>query len=654
MTLCDRESGGRILCIRLSGFGDIVHALNALSLLRKHRPDAHIVWITEERFRHLLSGHPLIDELMCVPRTNWEAALKSPLSWPTLIKEVLQLAKELRNKKFDISIDFQGGLKSAWLVAAAGAPTRIGFGGGVARELSHLVQYTRVLVREPRCHRVERDIALLCPLGIPSRYEEPVVVCSPESKKPIDRFLADRSPRSPLVVIHPGTSGFGSFKRWTPERYCVLADRLVAERGAGVIVTWGPDEEDLARGIVDRMRQHGELAPRTAGLQQLAHLLSQADLFIGSDSGPMHLASAVGVPVVALFGPKDEVQTGPYCSRSEVVSADVECRPCTKRRCADVRCMKAISVEDVFAAACRVLDGGGSCRAGAQVTDGAFTFPFELGRWKGEVVSAFSAPEFYKRLCAPDVLGGRAGSARARSKRAVSHISVEVKGERQQLIAKKYRPPRGLGRVLRRPFGFSKARRSWRISFRLRNAGLPVPFHVCYLQAGHLWRKEQVLVLEYLPAAVALEGWLGADEIESRTDVTPQQKLRSLDATAALIREFHRGGFFHGDLRIGNLMISWPPGTSEPSLYLTDIDMAGWVGWLPPAMREILRALDIRRFLRSLDVPVPGPVRARFLDGYFEGFVETPHRRRLLRWFFQRFAQGRAAQKGRSNQRVRP
>jgi len=328
MTPCNPQSGQRILCVRLSSLGDVVHALNALALLRRERPQAHIAWLVEDRFADLLRGHPHLDELLTVPRGTWGRWLKNPLRWPSVGSAAYGLARSLRRSGYDVSVDFQSSLKSAWLVRAAGAPLRIGFGRAVNREFNSLVQNRLVDVPRTGIHRIERDLALLAPLGI-------------------------------------GTSRAAAFKRWMPERYGAVADRLVAERGARVLVTWGPADRDVAAAVAGCMRTPGALAPPMEGLMRYCELLRRADLFIGSDTGPMHIASALGVPVVALFGPKDPVQTGPYCSRSIVVRGLADCAPCTRRRCSHVRCMASISADRVLRAALEVLDGGGDCRSDA-------------------------------------------------------------------------------------------------------------------------------------------------------------------------------------------------------------------------------------------------------------------------------------------------
>ena len=265
----DHQAEDRILCIRLSGLGDVVHALNALALLRRDRPDAHIAWLVEDRFADLLEGHPQIDELIAVPRRPWDRMLRNPLRWPPLGSQAAALALRLRRMGFGASVDFQSSLKSTWLVMAAGAPLRVGFGGAVSREFNSLVQNR--LVEAPRAgiHRIERDLALLAALGIRPRYAPAVLPQSEEDRVAVDRALAGRSGGGPLVVIHPGTSKYAAFKRWVPERYAAVADALGAECGATVLVSHGPADRDVAEEVVARAKGGAALAPPTAGLLQV-------------------------------------------------------------------------------------------------------------------------------------------------------------------------------------------------------------------------------------------------------------------------------------------------------------------------------------------------------------------------------------------------
>jgi len=359
----ERIRPSRVLCIRLSGLGDIVHAMNALSVLRNALPDAFTAWAVEERFAGVIQGHPYIDELISVPRGQWTAVLLNPLRWLVLTPELRALKRRLRGFQFDVSLDFQSSLKSVWLVWWADAMLRIGFARPVNRELNWLFQNHRVRPPKGAVHRIERNLALLRPLGIRSSYAAPVLPVGEAASAYISKALDGKLTGGPLVVMHPGTSAFAAFKRWMPDRYAAVADRLVAERSADVLVSYGPEERDIAERVVGQVRARCQLAPPTPDLQHMTALLRRAALFIGSDTGPMHVASALGVPVVGLFGPKDPVQTGPYCSRAVVVTGQADCRPCSRRRCRQVECMETITAEEVFQAAAAVLDGGGQRRA---------------------------------------------------------------------------------------------------------------------------------------------------------------------------------------------------------------------------------------------------------------------------------------------------
>jgi lipopolysaccharide heptosyltransferase I len=353
----------RYLCIRLSSLGDVVHALNALALLRAEQPDAFIVWAVEERFAGLLRGHPHLDELVELPRKRWGRRLRNPLRWPALWSERRRIRNAIREQRFDATIDFQSSLKSSWLVRAARAPVRIGFARPVNRELNFLFQTRRVPVPSDSVHRTERDLALLRPLGIQPRYV-PAELPRPDSAvADADAILSPAPGGGPLVVMHPGTSEFAAFKRWPAERYARLADALAAERDARVVFTSGPGDRHLALQAQRAMERDALVAPSDRGLPVLAELLRRADLFVGADTGPMHIAGALGTPLVTLFGPKDPVQTGPFCSRSIVVTGRADCRPCTRRRCERRECMLSIEVDAVREAAVHVLNGGGHCRA---------------------------------------------------------------------------------------------------------------------------------------------------------------------------------------------------------------------------------------------------------------------------------------------------
>ncbi len=623
MTICQRKSGGRILCIRLSGLGDVVHALNALTLLRRERPDAYITWAVEERFAGLIRGHPHVDEVLTVPRLRWAAMLRSPWRWRRLAREVCAVWRRLRAAQFDASLDFQSSLKSAWLVLAAGAPVRAGFIGPVSRELNHLFQSELVRAPAEGVHRIERDLALLAPLGVRTRYAEPAFPEPGEDAHALAAALDERLGDGPTVLIHPGTSRFAAFKRWMPARYAQVADRLVEQRGADIVVSYGPGEEDLARQVVLLMRRPGLLAPPTRTLEELMALLRRADLFIGSDTGPMHLASALGVPVVALFGPKDPVQTGPYCSRSLVVTGAVACRPCNRRRCHDVRCMTTISTGQVLDAAGRVLDGQGTVRAEVGPTKPVFAWAFRLGRWHGEVNTAYSAPEFFRWLCEAE---------RAATSRATRALPAPQGRERWSMAG-----PAGLDdRLLleRSRSKLRRARRAWRFGTRMAAGGLPVALPVCAMERPARRGADQMLVSEHPPGARPLPGWLA----EHWAGAKPEQKEQAVTQWVTAMRGLHAGGFWHGELTAENLLIcSLEPG-GAPTRFdavLMDTGRTRKVGWMPSVALAFLLGLDVGRFARSVHGWLTEQDTERVLAKYLDAFGGGQYSRRMFERAFR-------------------
>ena len=590
-----------------------MHTLSALTLLRRHRPLAHITWIVEDRFAGLLEGHPHIDGLITIPRAIWGRSLGNPLRWGGLAPEMMDLALGLRRCRFDVSIDFQSSIKSGWLVAGARASLRIGFAPPVSRELTHLVQNRLVCVPARGCHRIERDLALLAPLGIPTEFEDAVLPRSREFTEPVERLCAGL-PR-PLVVMHPGTSEFAAFKRWEPERYAEVAERLMDERGACVLVTWGPGEEALALRLVGATGHRATMAPRLTHLQQLTSVLDQADLFVGSDTGPMHVASALGRPVVALFGPKDPVETGPYGGRSEVVTAPVHCRPCTKRRCADPRCMLGIAVESVHAAAVRLLDGGGEVRARGGIIRKPFSTGFELGRWRGEVSTGYSAPEFYRFVAGLAERPAQGGSTAADG--GPQRVRAPVPGNADTLLVWRRGAPQGVPWRRRSLVQAWRTRNCWRSALRLLRAGLPARRPVCYLETGALLAREQLLIAEDVAGAVPLpEALRGAPDRKAL--------IRSL---ARLVQRLHRACQYHEDLRAENVVVD-----ESGDLLLEGLGRAWCLPWRIPFVWEVLAGREVRRLLGSLEGMLSADETGELVRTYRRGMAPDPLRRRLLRW----------------------
>ena len=196
--------------------------------------------------------------------------------------------------------------------------------------------------------KARRNPGLVRPLDSDVRDARPQIHI-PESAREITRAISGLGSR--LVALHPGVSEFGAIKSWAPERFAALAQRLHEERGSRCLVTWGPGERELAEQVVAASQGAAALAPETRSLVELAALYEACDVVVSGDTGPLHLAAALGVPVVGLYGPKDPAVYGPLDGRTGVASAtvwkNVHCSPCKLRRCNNVICMPAIQVSDV-------------------------------------------------------------------------------------------------------------------------------------------------------------------------------------------------------------------------------------------------------------------------------------------------------------------
>jgi lipopolysaccharide heptosyltransferase I len=344
--------GQRILIVKPSAFGDIVHSLPFLHALRRGRPDALIAWVVARPFVDLLSGHPDVDELAVFERERWGGLRNLPRN----LAEMALLARRLRAKRFDTVVDLQGLIRSALLTYLTDAPVRVGFAD--ARELSPLFYTVRVDAPIDALHAVDRNLRVAKALGLP--VEDPVqfhvhVGCEAE------RFAAEFLERAnaalkPVVVMLPSSKW--ETKRWPADCFAKLADRVSGELGAVALFLGGPDDAPLVERIRGMMKQTPLSLAGATTIQQSAALLARAASVVANDSGPMHLAVAVGAPVVALYGPTSPALTGPYGGKARLFKSARDCAPCLTSDCDDPQCMRDITVDEVFEAVSAFINQG--------------------------------------------------------------------------------------------------------------------------------------------------------------------------------------------------------------------------------------------------------------------------------------------------------
>jgi heptosyltransferase I len=347
----------RVLVIRLSAIGDVIRTLPAVKALKESAPSSYIAWVVEEPSKTILESQPEIDEVILFPRKRLERGLKSPLRWWTVPKELATFVKGLRKRRFDVVLDFHGLLKSGLISLVSGAPKRIGFDRRSTKEGNSFFSTVKVDLPREKVNRFDRNLALLRGLGLEINNVRPVLHIPSKELEWADIFF-EQLPYplpKPLVAIHPGTSSRTPYKRWLPERYSHLADRLIRELGAGILFTWGPDELEWVEKIRSQMVGPSFVAPRTDSLTQLGGIFRRCDLYIGGDTGPLHVASFVGTPVVAIFGPTHPVVNEPV-GLHRMIRKEVGCNPCRKYFCEELTCMKSVTVDDVFDAAREILN----------------------------------------------------------------------------------------------------------------------------------------------------------------------------------------------------------------------------------------------------------------------------------------------------------
>jgi lipopolysaccharide heptosyltransferase I len=335
-----REHPQRILVVRLSAIGDAIVTLPMLCALRDCYPEAFIAWVAEPGPAKIIAGHSALDELIVV-RKGW---MKSPL-------QIMRLRSKLRSLNFDLTIDPQGLTKSAAAAWLSGAKRRIGFSPPAGRELSP--RLNNELLLPETTHIVDRQVGLLEALGIVDPGIEFRIPDDAQATRTVDALIESCDLQLPFVVVNPGAGWFS--RTWPPVRYGLVARHLGLQYGIRSIVVWsGEQERRRAEEIEQFAEGQATLAPATT-LPELAALLRRAAMYLGSDTGPMHLAAAVGTRCLALFGTTRPQDSGPYGERHVRIQSFYQAGSSRERRQASNEAMRAITVEEVTQACEQVL-----------------------------------------------------------------------------------------------------------------------------------------------------------------------------------------------------------------------------------------------------------------------------------------------------------
>jgi len=323
----------KILIIKPSSLGDIVHSLALLSALKDCYPEAEIHWVVASQFKGILEENPLIKKLWLIDTGRWRAlsgALRA-------VSEVYKLSKGLKKEGFDIAIDLQGLLRSGIISYLSGAGVRVGLKGfKEAREGSWLFHTDRVFVGKGFVHAVDRYLKVAeflgCKVG--------------EVRFPIGEGSPYPVPKRYAVLV-PGARW--QSKRWPKRNFSELSRMLRDGLGLECLIVGTGSDIEMAQRISDASGGASISIAGKTSLKELIYVLRGAELVISTDSGPLHIADALGKRVFAIFGPTSPIRTGPYGKNSRVINSGLECSPCLKRKCKNPPpCMVAISPELLY------------------------------------------------------------------------------------------------------------------------------------------------------------------------------------------------------------------------------------------------------------------------------------------------------------------
>jgi heptosyltransferase-1 len=330
----------RVLIIKPSAIGDVVHALPVLPRLRKLWPKANVSWLITPACAALVEKHPMVDEVILFQRKRWGTGWYSP---PAL-RDLAGFVRDLRRREFDLVIDLQGLLRSAWVALASGAPRRIGFSN--AREFAPLFYTELVDCSWENEHAVERYLKIASALGCGDGPAEFRFAVDDRDRRYIDKLIP---PGTAYAVLMPGANW--ETKRWPTVKYAALVKPLKERFGLETVVAGSSADLEVGRQIPAKF----DLIAKT-NLRQIVALLERARLVIGNDTGPMHMAAGMEIPLVSPYGPTDPKRTGPFGRENSVVRIDLPCSPCYSRTCSHRSCMEWLEIEPILAAAGAQLD----------------------------------------------------------------------------------------------------------------------------------------------------------------------------------------------------------------------------------------------------------------------------------------------------------
>ena len=322
--------------------GDSVLAIPAIKAIRSRFPQAAVTVLARPWVAGLFSAAPFVDQVWVEPK-------------PSGVRDWWRLTREIQKRRFDIALLFPNSFESAAAVFLGGVPVRVGYS----------TQGRRWLLTKPieipkgKYHQVEYYLRLVSAIADGPAQESTEIHATPQEREHARKLLASSGinrGRS-FLVVNPGAA-YGSAKRWAPERFAQAAEALAVQYDLDVAIIGSETERSIAEEVRAGMHVPPAVLNGKTSLETLLGVIAESTLVITNDSGPMHIAAALGVPTVAVFGPTDDIVTGPWGPRTRVVKEPVDCSPCLLRECPiDHRCMTRLNADAVCTAARELLNG---------------------------------------------------------------------------------------------------------------------------------------------------------------------------------------------------------------------------------------------------------------------------------------------------------
>ncbi|MEW6455091.1 MAG: lipopolysaccharide heptosyltransferase I [Acidobacteriota bacterium] len=331
----------KILIVKLSSLGDIIHTLPSFYLIRKKFPSSRIAWVTEKKGSEILSMVKNLDSIIIADTLNWR---KKPFSKNTL-KEIRNFFKKIRNG-FDLAVDFQGTVKSSIISYLSGTKIRVGFGNNNLKEPISSIFYNKKLnTISEKIHVIDKNKRLLSLIGINNEKVDSLEDIFVQQVEPFNKKDAS------YIILNVGANW--ETKRWAPEKFGLLGKRL-KEKGLNPVILWG---NEMERRLAKRASSIGNipLVPYMP-IKRIIDYIRNADLVVSGDTLALHISSLFSVPSVGIYGPSDPEKNGPFHKNSSVIFKNIPCSFCYKKKCKNLECLKEIQVEEVEKEVLRILN----------------------------------------------------------------------------------------------------------------------------------------------------------------------------------------------------------------------------------------------------------------------------------------------------------